>query len=161
MSAAAFVCHSWALLGFFKKLSSFILHFTVAEIAEIFAFMMAFAFLESLALTGFLVLLSAVLPYAWLKNGFALKAFVVIIVFAMASIGFQYFLTSGFPSPVLLLSTCILPIAVVGSLIVLLRSYPRLQGVLSGVQDRLSIMLYIYVPLGFLSLILTAAHYLL
>jgi hypothetical protein len=137
------------------------LRFTIAEIAEIFAFMMAFAFLESLALTMFLVLLSALLPLAWLKEGFALKAFASIIVLAIASLSFQHFLTSGFPSPLLLMSSCILPLGLIGLLFVVIRSRPRLQNVLSGIQDRLSIMLYIYVPLGFLSLLWMMTHFLL
>lgn len=161
LSAAAFVCHSWSLLSFFNKLSSFILRFTIAEISEIFAFMMAFALLESLAITVLLAVLSAFLPAAWLRDGFAMKAFVVIIVLTCASLGFQYFLTSDFPSSLLLLSSCILPLAVIGLLFFLIRSYSRLESLLAGVQDRLSIMLYIYVPLGFLSLLYVMTRYIL
>lgn len=161
LSAAAFVCHGWSLLSFFNKLSSFILRFTLAEISEIFAFMMAFAFLESLVITAFLAGLSAVLPSTWLKDGFASKALVVIVVLTMASLGFQKFLTSSFPSPVLLLSSCLLPLVLIGLLLFLTRSYSRLQQLLAGIQDRLSIMLYIYVPLGVLSLLYIMSRYLL
>lgn len=136
------------------------MHFTIAEIAEIFAVMMAFAFLESLAVTLFLALLSAVLPAAWLRDGFALKGFVVISILAIASITFQYFLTSGYPSLVLLAGTCILPLIVIGLLIFEMRSQLRLQQFLATVQDRLSIMVYIYGPLGLLSLVFVMVHYL-
>lgn len=137
------------------------MRFTIAEISEIFAFMMAFAFLESLVITLLLAGLSAVLPSAWLKDGFAWKALVVLLVLAMASFGFQKFLTSSFPSPILLLSGCLLPLFLIGLLLYLTRSYSRLQQFLAGIQDRLSIMLYIYVPLGVLSLLYIMSRYLL
>lgn len=115
--------------------------------------MMAFAFLESLAVTLFLVLLSAMLPATWLKNEFALKGFVSVMVLTIASIGFQHFLTSDFPSAGLLVSSCVLPLLLIGLLFFLIRSHLKLQNLLSGIQDRLSVMVYIYGPLGLLCLI--------
>ena len=47
LAIAVFVCFTWTFIGFFNKLSSFILYFTPGEIANILAFMMAFALLES------------------------------------------------------------------------------------------------------------------
>ena len=121
--------------------------------------MMAFAFLESLAVTFLLVLLSALLPAGWLRDGFSPKAFMIIVVAAIASIAFQFFLTSGFPSPLLLTVTCILPVVLIGLLMLLIRSHPGLQHFLDGIQDRLSIMLFVFVPIGLLSILLVVVSY--
>ncbi|HSK66346.1 MAG TPA: hypothetical protein VK888_05415, partial [Anaerolineales bacterium] len=72
-----FVCYSWTMLGFLNQWSSFLLYFTLGEIANILAFMMAFTLLESLVVTVLLVLLSVTLPAGWLREGFAFKGFII------------------------------------------------------------------------------------
>jgi hypothetical protein len=140
------------MLGFLNKLSSFILYFTLAEIANIFTFMMAFALLESLALTGVLVLLSAMLPSGWLKDGFALKGLVIIVIATMTSILVQRFLEDDYPSTLMLMASSLVPLLLIALLIALVRSMPKVQNVLINIQDRILIMLFIYVPIGLLSL---------
>lgn len=148
------MCYTWALLGFLNKLSSFLLYFTLGEIGSIFAFMMAFTLLESLAATALLALLSALLPSAWLRDGFAFKGFVILIVATTASILFQkLMLGNEFPSLFPLAGFILVPIALSVGLIFLLHSKPRAQKILSSIQDRIQIMLYIYVPLGLFALL--------
>jgi hypothetical protein len=54
----------------------------------------------------------------------------------------------------MLLASSIIPLLVVAILIFLIHSMPRVQNIVLNIQDRLSILLFIYVPLGFLSLII-------
>ena len=152
LGVAVFVCHSWSVLGFLNKLSSFILYFTLAEIANIFAFMMAFAFLESLAATGFLVLLSMILPAGWLKEGFAFKGLIIIVIATATSVLFQNFLEGEYPSMLMLAAGSILPLLLIAALIAVVRNRPKVQTLLLNIQDRILIMLFIYVPIGLLSL---------
>lgn len=151
---AVFACYSWALLGFLNKLSSFLLHFTLGEIGSIFAFMMAFTLLESLVVTAVLALLSAILPSHWLREGFALKGFVVLVIATAASILFQKLLLgSEFPSVLLIAAFLLVPLALSVGLILLIRSKPRVQKILGNIQDRLQIMLFVYVPIGLIALV--------
>ena len=147
-----FVCHSWTLLGFFNKLSSFILYFTPSEIFAIFAYMMSVALLESIVVTILLVLLSIVLPSSWFRDGFAYKGFVIVVIATAASILFQKFLPDEFPSTLMLAVFTIVPLALIVIFIIISRSFPRLQNIFLDIQDRFSIMLYIFVPIGILSL---------
>jgi hypothetical protein len=149
---AVFACFSWSLFGFFNKLSSFILYFTLAEIAEIFAFMMAFSLLESSLATLVIVLLSALFPSRWLKDGFAVKGFIILIVASATAILLQHSLTDHFPSALILLTSSVGPILLIALLIMIVRSVPRLQSILVNIQDRILIMLFIYVPIGLFSL---------
>jgi hypothetical protein len=152
-SVAVFACHSWTMLGFFNKLSSFILYFTIGEILSIFAYMMSVALLESIAVTILLVLLSVVLPPGWLREGFAYKGFVIIAIVTAASILFQKFLPDDYPSTLMLAVSAVVPIVLIVALIAVGQSFPRLRSLLLDVQDRISIMLYIYVPIGILSML--------
>jgi hypothetical protein len=147
-----FVCYSWTLLGFLNKLSSFLLYFTLGEIASILAFMMAFALLESLVITAILVLLSAVLPSAWLREDFAFKGFIIVLIAAATSVLFQNLLETNFPHPLVLALFILIPVGLAVALITVLRSRPKVYKLVNSIQDRVLIMLFIYVPLGVLSL---------
>jgi hypothetical protein len=148
-----FVCHSWTMLGFLNKLSSFMLYFNIGEILSIFAYMMASAFLESLALTGILVLLSAVLPSRWLKEGFEFKGFVIVIIAVVTFLLLQSFLTTQYPSTLVLLLGAIALLVVVAMVVSLVQSNPKLRSILLNIQDRFLVMLFIYAPIGILSLV--------
>jgi hypothetical protein len=148
-----FICHSWTMLGFLNKLSSFLLYFNIGEILSIFAYMMAFAFLESLAFTGILVLLSAILPSAWLKEGFDVKGFVVVTIAVLTFLLLQTFLGTQYPSTLMILLGVLAPLVLIALAIFVVQSRPKLRSVLLNIQDRFLIMLFIYAPLGILSLV--------
>jgi len=151
-----FVCHSWSLLGFFNRLSSFILYFRFAEIAEIFTFMMAFAFLESLLVDAALVLLSVILPSNWLRDGFVYKGLIAIVMATIAAIVLQRTLQGQYPALPILTLIWFTPLAWTVVFIILAQRKPRFQSILQGIAERISIMLFIYVPIGLLSLVVVA-----
>lgn len=149
-----FACHSWTMLGFLNKLSSFLLYFSVGEILSIFAYMMSVALLESIAVTILLVLLSGLLPSNWLRDGFAYKGFVIVVIATAASILFQKLLPDDYPSTLMLAVSALAPLILIVVLIGVGQSFPRLRSLLLDIQDRISIMLFIYVPIGILSLMI-------
>lgn len=115
--------------------------------------MMAFDLLESVALAGFVIALSIILPQRWLRHGFAAKGTVIIVVSALASIAYQKLLQDEFPATIWLMLGLAIPILIIVILIYFIHSHPKLQNILLNIQDRISIMLFIYVPLGLFSLI--------
>lgn len=123
------------------------------EIAEIFAFMMGFAFLESLLVTGVLALLSAILPAQWLRDGFAYKGFILMVVATTAAIIFQRNLEGELPPPQILALYWVVPLVLTVVIIGAIQVRPRAQSILLKLADRISIMLFLYVPIGLLSLI--------
>jgi hypothetical protein len=161
LGVVVFVCHSWTMLGFLNKLSSFLLYFNVSEIFSIFAYMMSVALLESIAVTILLVLLSILLPSNWLREGFAYKGFVIVTIVTAASILFQKFLPAEYPSTLFLAVSTIVPLVLIVVLIGVSHALPRLRNLLLDVQDRISIMLFIYVPIGILSLMVVMVRNLL
>ena len=151
LGVTVFLCHSWTLLGFFNKLPSYLLYFTPSEIFGVFAYMMAFALLESLGFTSLLVLLSFILPSSWLKDGFAYKGFIIVVIATAASILFQKYLPNDYPSALMLAVSAIVPLFLIVVLIGVSASTPSLQSLFRDIEDRFSIMLYIFVPIGLLS----------
>jgi hypothetical protein len=153
LSIAVFVCFSWSILGFFHKLSSFLLYLNLEEIGAIFAYMMAFAMLESLAVTAILILLSALFPSNWLRDGFAYKGFVILLIATADALLFQKSLEEIFPSMLNLVIFSVAPIALIAILISLLHAQPKVQNLLVKMQDRFLIMLFVYLPIGLISLL--------
>ena len=123
--------------------------------------MMATALLESLLITAVLVLLSALLPASWLRDGFAYKSFVVLLVLTGASIYLQHVLRSSWPSIQVLTIAWAAPLVGLVAIMALAHLVPRFKSILLDVQDRLSIMLYVYIPLGVLSLFVVMVDFLL
>lgn len=75
-----FLIYSWALRGFFYQLSSLILYHSLEDILSILAYMMALALLESLAVMALSLIVAAVLPGGWFREGFGYKAFLAVFV---------------------------------------------------------------------------------
>ena len=115
--------------------------------------MMAFAFLESLLVTGALVLLSAILPSNWMTDGFVYKGLIAILMSTIAAIILQRTLQGQLPALPILTLIWFTPLVWAAVFIILAQSKPRVQSVLLDIADRISIMLFIYVPLGILSLV--------
>jgi hypothetical protein len=114
---------------------------------------MAFALLESLVATGILVLLSAILPLGWLRDGFAYKGFVILAIATVDALIFQRTLGDVYPPTRTLLLLSVVPLMLIVVLLVILRSMPRMQNFLINVQDRFLILLFVYLPIGIISLI--------
>lgn len=123
--------------------------------------MMAFAFLESLLVTGLLAVLSAILPPKWLQDGFGYKGFICMVMATIAAIILQRTLKGELPPVQILLLIGFASLVWTVVIIMLAERTPRVQNVLIDVADRLSIMLFLYVPIGLVSLIVVTLRNLL
>ena len=115
--------------------------------------MMAFAFLESLLVTGVLTFLSAILPSKWLRDGFIYKGSIVVGMATIASIILQRMLQGELPSLPVLMLIWFTPLVWTVVFIILAHRQPRVQHVLLDIAERISIMLFLYVPIGAISLL--------
>ena len=115
--------------------------------------MMAFAFLESLLVTGALVLLSAILPSKWLRDGFVFKGLIIIGMATIAAIILQRTLQGELPSTPILTLVWFTPLIWTIVFIILAQRKPRVRRILLDIAERISIMLFLYVPIGVISLL--------
>ena len=115
--------------------------------------MMAFAFLESLLVTGVLVALSAILPSKWLRDGFIYKGLIVVGMSTIAAIILQRTLQGEYPALPVLTLIWFTPLVWTVVFIILAQRRPRVQSMLLDIAERISIMLFLYVPMGVISLL--------
>jgi len=104
---------------------------------------MAFAFLESLLVTAGLVIAGAILPSEWLRDGFAYKGFIFVVVGSIAAFILQKNLRYEFPSTQMLTLNLVIPLTLIALFMAASHGWGPLQKVLLDIQDRISIMLYI------------------
>lgn len=146
-----FLVYSWAIRGFLYQVPSLRLYHTMEEIFAVFSYLMAFALVESLIVTGVLVLGGMYLPGKWLREGFGYKGFITFLVAGIAMIQLDRYLFSlGQAMPpinVIYLGAGMAILLLVG-LIWMFQRMPRLQKYLFSFQERLQIFIYFYVPLG-------------
>jgi hypothetical protein len=150
-----FAIYSWAIRGFLMQLSSLRLYHTLGEIVAIFAYVMAFALIESLVLMSSLIIAGIILPGKWFREGFAYKGFVTVLVAGIAMITLQSYLFSLNyeipPMEVIYLGLGITLILLI-SLLWSFQNMPQLQTFSLAVQERLHIFIYFYIPLGLVGL---------
>lgn len=148
-----FLIYSWAIRGFLYQFSSLRLYHTLGEVFGVFSYLMAFALLECLIITSFLVLIGILLPEKWFKVGFAYKGFITTFVAGIAMVKLHYYLFSlNFALPPMgrIYLGATITIVLLVSMIALFQSMPKLQAYLLLVQERLQIFIYFYIPLGLL-----------
>lgn len=150
---ALFAISSWSVRSFLFKFPSFRLYFDIPDIISILLYMMAFALLESLALTFILVVASALLPRNWLRSGFDYKGFLAVLVVGIASILLQYSEVSDFPPLRWLAAAAAVCLVAWILLAAWLQLMPRLRTAVLGFVERFAIFSYIYVPLGTIGLV--------
>jgi hypothetical protein len=151
-SAAVFTVFTWAVRSFIYQVPSFILYFDLWDILGIFALLLTFALLESALVAGLLVLFCALLPAKWLKTGFAYKGFISVVVAASA---FIYLKQAMNNQPTIQFLGTIFSVTFLSwlGLILAAHYWDRFQRLILDLADRLSIFLYVYIPLGLLSVI--------
>ncbi len=156
-----FCVFGWSIRGFLYKIPAFTLYFGLKNNLAILCYMLAFALLESLLVTGALMMISLLLPSRFLKEGFAYKGFLTILVTSIALILFQgYYHIDFFKDMVADNYSSVLPFgvglvvcaAVLFTLFWIFHRWPRFQKYLLSLVEQFSVFAYIYVPLGLIGL---------
>jgi len=143
-----FAIFTWSIRGFLSELPSFLLYYNLGDIFGVFSYMMAFALLESLIIMGLLLFIAFIFPEKWLREKFAHKATVIVLVAGGAMIYLQNILTFQLPSLKELILGTGVPLLTLIVLFFLLARNLRLQLILENILERFKIFSYIYVPLG-------------
>ncbi|MGD9316669.1 MAG: hypothetical protein PVG56_07540 [Anaerolineae bacterium] len=150
---------SWSILWFFQKMPGWLPFLPLWEVLSIFAYTQMFALLESLFVLLLLVLLAVILPPRFFRDSFVAQGSILLFIAAFWIILFQsiWFNVVEWAAGKLFLWFTLALLTVLISCFLVHRS-KRLQRVLNAVADRISVFLYLYVPLGTLGLVVVIAR---
>ncbi len=147
--------YAWTLLWFFWKVPGWLYYLNVGEILTELAYSLATNFVESLLVLCGPVVLALLLPKKWFHDVFIARGTSLCI----AGLGYMMFLAnqfndkSGYPSASLQVRTLLLVAAAIAVLVYLCGRFALPRKILEVVADRISIFVYILVPLSLLSLL--------
>lgn len=153
LASCTFIVYNWSIVWFFWKLPSWRLFLNFWEIISILAYVLAFALGESVTVFLVLVFLSIILPLC--RNRFISKVSALLIVNAAWALVLHTILLSGIALSWSLgqyVMCVFLYLASVAASLALVHRSPLISRVLISFTDRLSVLLYIYVPLSAISI---------
>ena len=165
-----FAVFGWSIRGFLFEIPAFLLYLGLGDITAVLFYMLAVALLESIVVTGGLVIVSMVLPPNWLKAGFAYKGFLIILVATIGLILFQGYYKIGFFQNLIkndysdfqpVLAGLIIGVLGLIGLFWLFHIKPRLQHYLSKFIEQFTVFGYIYIPLGVIGILVVLVRNLL
>lgn len=152
-AVAAFMLFSWSLLWFFWNVPSWLHFMNLGVLFATLSYAMAASFLEGLTFLGLLLIVAFLLPSAWFRDHFIARGAAVAISLLGLIMLRDYWIVSE--------NYLLKPMATFGFAFVLLTAillflavkFSWMAKALSVLADRLTIFLYLFVPLAILSIL--------
>jgi hypothetical protein len=148
-----FLIYGWASITFFWKVPSWLYFLSLGEIGSILSYTFASSLLECTIILLIFLLASLVLPSRWLYNKFAVRG--SLIVYALTFWVVLFTLNSLIQLPttsdVITFGIGVLVTSVLA--ILLAERFSFVQSLVITVGNRLTIFLYLWLPLGLIGLL--------
>jgi hypothetical protein len=145
-----FLVFSWSILVFFRKVPYWLLFLDTLDLISSLAYALSFALLESVAILSIWILAGIVLPARFLRERFVALGGGTILVSGIWVIADHTNIIGFLESP-------LWPLLCLGSLVatyLLIYHSHHLQNILTSLAERLTVLLYLYVPAALASLVI-------
>lgn len=152
-AACAVPVHSWSTFTFFNQMPGWLVYLNAWDLIGTFAYTQIFALLESVTILLVVILLGVILPARFLRDRFAAQgSTVVLLTFGWAIVAHStQIVPFARSAPWLskkLLFMVGLYLASIGVPYVLIYRYRRLEEFIYSFLERLTVLLYMYVPIA-------------
>lgn len=154
------VVYTWTILWFFWKVPSWTFFLNVGEVLTVLAYSLATNFAESLLVLCAPVLLSLILPRKWFRDVFVARG----AALSASGLGYMVFLANQFrnkddyPTLYLQIWSVALALALIALVVYACGRIVVARKITVALADRLSIFVYILVPLSIVSLLVVIAR---
>jgi hypothetical protein len=153
-----FLVFSWTVFHIFWKLPSWLNILTLGEIGVVVSYSLANALIESLVVLVCVLALSVILPGSLLSDKFILRGNVLVFLTTFWVAWFDIIFTWFVPSFRDVLSFILTSVLVSGLLLFLLRRASFMGRFITSLSDRLTVFLYIWLPLGIIGILVRAVR---
>jgi len=153
-----FFCFSWSLYRLFWYIPSWLEYLSLWKVLIITCYVLAFALIESLAMTLLTILFLLVYPKKIINNRFVLIASGLSVVVSLAAFLLQRKISLVYRLEIwqILLYFLIILVLLVGGVFLIcwvLDRQPKISRFGAELAERMTIFVYIYAPLGLIGLI--------
>ena len=148
-----FLIYGWASFTFFWKVPSWLYFLSLGEIAAILSYMFASSLLECTIILFVFLFASLVLPSGLLHNKFLVRASLIVysLTFWVALFNMSFLIQLPAISDVITFGAVALLTAALS--IILAEKIPLVQKLVLSIGNRLTIFLYLWLPLSLISLL--------
>ncbi len=153
--------YTWSILAFLEQVPGWLFYLNIWDVISIFAYTQAFAFLESAIVLLILILLGVILPARFLRDRFIAQGSIIVFLTVAWAVAIHY--TGFFPFSKYapwyskrFIFGVVLYLVSIGISYVLISHHQRLEQAINSFIERLTVLLYIYVPITGLSAIVIA-----
>lgn len=156
-AVVCFMTYSWTILSAFWKLPSWVYNLTVDEIIGVNAYAFTLNLVESLLIMGVLLFFCLVLPAGFLKDDFTVRG-TTIALCLLASAMLHLYVNrevDSYENFIATMQTWWLVTLLVLAVLLLIAAKIRLVRVaLAELADRLTILLYLFLPLSLIGIVI-------
>ena len=152
-----FIVAGWTLNRFFCQISSWSNFLDVGTLAGIFAYRIAASFFESLIVLTFLLVLCLAFPPAYLKENFNAKGTLFVLILCGSLFVFWKLFNARSPGVVMVdYATLWLMCSMAAALLIAYFSVriKKVSDVICWISDRMTVFLYLLVPMAGVSLVI-------
>ena len=149
----------WALLNFLREVPGYILRADLSFILAVLSYTLASCLIESLTITGMVVLLAVILPRRLLLDRFVPQAMILVLIpaFWVIPIHYQSRIAGGLGLPAqmyiaLVVVWLITFIIALVDLSIIIRRRPKVEAGFLDVADRLTVLAWVFIVAGIISL---------
>ena len=154
-AACVFAVYGWAILAFFRRVPAWLFYLDSWDVIGIFAYTQVFALLESGIALGVIIFIGAILPARFFKDRFVAQGIMLVFLTAGWAIAAHYSAkASNLWSPKTLLIWLAMYLASIGGSYALLCRYERLEDSINSFANRLTVLLYVYIPVTISSIVI-------
>lgn len=156
-ASIVFPLYSWTIYWMLDYLPSWLKSMTLGETIPVNAYAFVLVLFESIFLLVLILLLSIILPKKWLRVGFVPKGSILAWLICL----FSYFAQLNNINRVELISELLLWTIFVISVVIFFALITKsiiISTAISSLSDKLSVFLYIYLPISLISLIIVVVN---
>jgi hypothetical protein len=125
------------------------------EIALVYAYLLVTNFLESLLAVCVPIVLGFILPPKWFRDSFVSRgtSLVLLGLGYFMFLAYQFQAKDDYPAALLKARSVALALGIIALLVILIAKIPFLNKALGFIAERVTIFLYVYIPLSLVSLV--------
>jgi len=147
------VIHTWSIWQFLYRLPSFLMYLDLLNLLAVFAYYMAFAFLESILLLVLLGTVAIILPKQWYAANFDAVSLPIVLGLTVSAAMYQKRMGNAYSGIDSILSWFGFTLLAVLFLALVFGYFRGIRNISGKVMERISIMSYLYIPVGIISLL--------
>jgi hypothetical protein len=149
-----FLIYGWAILAFFWKVPSWLYYLSLTDILAILSYALASSFVESAVILLIFLLAALSLPSRWLADKFIVRGSLTFCILTFWMALFNLVTMIQLPTSDDLISFGLVAFLTIGLAIFVADRLSALRKIMTVLSDRLTIFLYLWLPLSAMAILI-------